>query len=124
MGMTEQGIKGEQKLFKYLRDKGVEFFQADGIGLQKGKYSLYEVKLKSEPFKPPPFLGHGLEIRQVNARIKFQEKTGMRCRFVVFQSNSNSVCSAWLDELEKGKHFDTSNGIRIYPIENFEIELL
>ncbi len=124
MGITEQGIEGEQKLFEYLRNKGIEFFQADGIGLDHNNYCIYEVKNKAEPFKPPPFLGHGLNIGQVKARLKFQKVTGMRCKFIVFQQNDNSVCSAWLDELEKGKHFDTRFGIRIYPIENFEIELV
>ncbi len=124
MGMTEQGIEGEQKLKSYLFAKGIEFFQPDGIGLDKDNYVLYEVKCLTEPFKPPPFFGHGLWIYQIQARLGFQEKTGIRVRFVVFQSKDNTVCSAWLDELEKGKHFDTKNGIRIYPIENFEIELV
>ena len=122
MGMTEQGIEGEQKLKRYLQSQDILFFQPDGIGLNKDTYTLYEVKMKSEPFKPPPFYGHGLEIYQIKARLEFYRKTGMRCRFIVFQSKDNVVCSAWLDELEKGEHFDTKNGIRIYPVDNFEIE--
>jgi len=77
MGITQQGIDGEQRLFKYLAKKGIHFFQADAIGLNAKKYEIYEVKNKAEPFKPPPFYGHGLEIRQVKARLEFQKKTGM-----------------------------------------------
>lgn len=124
MGMTQQGIEGEQLLFKYLHNKGIIFFQPDGIGLDKDNYVLYEVKNKAEPFYPPPFLGHGLEIRQVNARLNFQKKTGIRCKFIVFETKSNVICQQWLDELEKGEHFDTAKGIRIYPIDNFDIEFL
>ena len=124
MGITQQGIEGEQKLFKYLRDKGIEFFQADGIGLNQGNYCIYEVKYKSEPFMPPPFKGHGLGIRQVIARLKFQERTGMRCNFIVFDKTNDCIFSGWLDELDKGKHFDTKNGVRIYPLENFTLEQL
>lgn len=122
MGMTEEGIQGEQKLQRYLHSQGATMFQPDGIALSKDTYSLYEVKMKKEPFQPPPFLGHGLEIYQVKARLSFYKKTGIRCRFVVFQSDNGVVCSAWLDELDSGEHFDTKNGIRIYPLDNFEIE--
>ena len=44
MGITKQGIEGEQKLFKYLRSRGILFFQADAIGLDKDNYVVYEVK--------------------------------------------------------------------------------
>lgn len=123
MGMTEQGIQGEQTLKRYLAGKGITFFQPDGIGLDQEHYVLYEVKCLTEPFQPPPFLGHGLFIYQIKARLAFQDKTGIRIRFMVFNTKDNSVCSAWLDELEQGEHFDTAKGIRIYPIENFEIEI-
>jgi hypothetical protein len=124
MAAIEEGVEGEQKLFSYLRKNGVEFFQADAIGKEGGNYVVYETKNKAEPFRPPPFLGHGLELRQVRARLKFQREMGIRCKFIVFQKNDNSVCSQWLDVLEEGEKFDTKNGIRIYPIENFEIELI
>lgn len=122
MGITQQGIDGEQKLFRYLAEKGIHFFQADAIGFNAEEYEIYEVKNKAEPFKPPPFYGHGLDIRQVKARLEFQKKTGMRCKFIVFQVDEEIILTAYLDELEKGEHFDTAKGIRIYPIENFEME--
>ena len=122
MGITQQGIDGEQKLFKWLANRGVDFFQADAIGIDKDNYAIWEVKNKAEPFKPPPFYGHGLDIRQVNARLKFQSKTSIRCGFVVFELSKNIILWQWLDELEKGEHFDTKNGIRIYPVENFNLE--
>ncbi len=119
MGITEQGIDGEQKLFKYLALKGFEFFQADAVALSKSGYIVLEVKKKSEPFKPPPFYGHGLDIRQVRARLKFQEKTGMRCGLLIFEPNG-ILYKQWVDVLNKGKYFDTKKGIRIYPLESFE----
>lgn len=122
MGITQQGIKGEQTLFKWLWKKGYTYFQPDAIALSNETFSMWEVKMKEEPFKPPPFYGHGLDIRQVKARIHFQKKTGIRCGFIVFQSNKNIILWQWLDELEKGEYFDTKNGVRIYPIENFILE--
>lgn len=124
MGMTEQGIEGEQRLKTYLSSKGISFFQPDGIGLDTNNYILYEVKCLTEPFQPPPFVGHGLWVYQIRARLNFQAKTGIRVRFIVFNTKEDVIHSAWLDELEKGKHFDTARGIRIFPIENFEEEKL
>ena len=75
MGMTEEGIEGERKLFKFLWKKGVDVFQPDAIGLNKGKYELYEVK-NQERYRPPPFEGHGLPPQQIKNRLLFQQKTG------------------------------------------------
>lgn len=122
MAIRQQGYEGEQKLFRYLAEKNIRFFQPDALGFNGTDYEVYEVKNKAEPFKPPPFYGHGLEIQQVKARLEFQERTGIRCKFVVFQLNDNIVLTAYLDDLEKGEHFDTKNGIRIYPVENFVME--
>ena len=73
MGITLEGINGEQKLFAFLKKKGVTFFQADAIGLNKARYELYETK-HQERYRPPPFEGHGLPCWQIKARLTFQEK--------------------------------------------------
>jgi hypothetical protein len=122
MGMQQEGIEGEQKLGEYLKAKGIHYFQPDGIAIEDGKYIVYEVKNKGGIFKPPPFYGHGLELYQVKARLLFYEVTGVRCKFIVFDKENNKILSQWLDVLNDGNYFDTKNGIRIYPIENFDME--
>lgn len=122
MGMQVEGIEGEQKLGQYLKDKGIHYFQPDAIAMENGNYVVYEVKNKKGIFRPPPFYGHGLELYQIKARLLFYEVTDIRCKFIVFDKENNCILSQWLDILNKGKHFDTKNGIRIFPVENFELE--
>ena len=120
MGITQEGIDGEQKLFAFLKEKGVKFFQADAIGLNKDKYELYEVK-HQERFKAPPFDGHGLPRWQIDARLKFQQQTGIRCVFVVFDKETQEIFYGYLDRLNIGQHHDT-HGLkprRIFPISSF-----
>jgi len=119
MGITTDGIKGEQLLFKLLHKKGYYFFQPDAIGLKNDSFFVFGAKLKAR-FKAPPFDGHGLDKRQVRARINFEEKTGIKSVLVVFDKETNEVFLQDIKKLEEGKHFDTRNYIRIYPIENFE----
>ena len=120
MGITEEGIEGEQKLFSFIASKNVDFFQADAIGFNKGRYEIYEVKHQCR-FTPPPYEGHGLPPKQVEARLRFQEKTGIRCVFVVFDKETNEIFYQYLDVLERGEHFDTkgSKVRRIYKLTNF-----
>ena len=119
MSINDIGKVGEGMarliLKRWMKVDGI--FQADWMVKKNGVYYVVEVKHK-EMFKSPPFDGHGLEIRQVNARMMFMEETGIRCLFLVIDM-SGRVYWQWLDKLEAGKHFDTKNGIRVYPIENF-----
>lgn len=121
MGITQEGIDGEQKLFAFLKEKNVDFFQADAIGLNKDKYELYEVK-HQERYTPPPFEGHGLPKWQVDARMQFQIKTGIRCVFIVFDKETQDIFYQYLDVLELGEYFDTKGAKprRIYPLTNFK----
>ncbi len=121
MGITQEGIEGEQKLFAYLKAKNLKFFQADAIGLDKDSYALYEVK-HQERFTPPPFEGHGLPRWQIEARMNFYKKTGIRCKLVVFEKGTTNVFEQWLDVLESKEHYDTQGAKprRIYPLSNFE----
>ena len=120
MGVTEDGIKGEQKLFAFLKEKGVDFFQPDAIGLNKERYELYEVKHQAR-FKAPPFDGHGLPRWQIRARLSFQEKTGIRAVLVIFDKETQEIFYNYLDNLEKGEYLDTKgkNPRRIYKLDNF-----
>lgn len=118
MSINELGRKGEELARLFLKDKGFALFQADWIGKKDGNYTVFEVKHK-ERFLSPPFDGHGLDVRQVTARLQFYKETGIRCCFVVFEPDSNEVLTQWLDVLEAGEKFTTKNNVRIYPIENF-----
>lgn len=120
MGITEEGIDAEQWLLKRFRDKFVEAFQPDAISLENGNYVLNEIK-HQEMFEKPPFDGHGLPKWQVKARIKFYQKTKIRCRLVIRQKNPEAVYWQWLDVLEKGEFFDTKGDKprRIYNINIF-----
>lgn len=120
MGITQEGIDGEQKLFALLRQRGFDFFQPDGIGLKDNKYYLFECK-HQERFTSPPFDGHGLPRWQVQARLKFQSVTGVIAIFIVFDKKTNEVFTQSLTKLEAGKYFDTK-GLkprRVYPLTSF-----
>jgi len=120
MSITEQGRQGEIIARKILKEifKVDKIFQADWLVNAKGIWYVIEVKHK-ELFKPPPFYGQGLDIRQVKARMNFYKDAGIRCLFLVIEKPSNEVFWQWLDILETTKYFDTKNNIRIYDINNF-----
>lgn len=120
MSINDIGKDGEriarEILKKGLRVDGI--FQADWIVRKNGVYYVVEVKHK-EIYKPPPFYGHGLDIRQVRARMQFMQDTGIRCLFLVIDMNG-TVYWQWLDVLENGWHFDTKNNVRVYEIGAFK----
>lgn len=119
MSITEQGIKGEKLAREFLLTMDIDnLFQADWIVRKQDKYYVIEVKCK-EKFKAPPFDGHGLNLRQVKARMKFYRDTGIRCLFLVFDVDG-TIYWNWLDVLEQGKHIDTRNQIRVYDIKCFK----
>lgn len=122
MGLNEEGIEGEQWILKRFRDKNIEVFQPDAISLEANGYVLNEVK-HQEPFKKPPFDGHGLPRWQINARMKFYKATKIRCRLVIKEKPSNKIYWQWLDVLEKGEFFDTKGAKprRIYNINLFKL---
>ena len=119
MSINAIGREGERLartvLLERFRVDGI--FQADWIVEKGGTYYVVEVKHK-EMFKAPPFDGHGLDIRQVKSRMKFFRKFGIRCLFLVIDMTGR-IFWQWLDVLERGRKFDTKNGVRIYPIEGF-----
>lgn len=121
MSINEQGQEGEKFARKVLMKYGFyKIFGADWIiKLHNGKYVVIEVKYKSEPFKAPPFDGHGLDLRQVQAREQFRKDTGIRSILLVIDKDSEKVYWNFIDQLEKGENFTTKNQIRIYPLTNF-----
>jgi hypothetical protein len=115
--IEELGKEGEEKARIMLKKLGFLLTKPDWIGEKEGKFIQFEIKMKSAAFTPPPFLGHGLDIYQINRRIALQEKHNLKCMVIIFEKDSPNIYYQWLDKLEEGKRFDTRNGIRIYPIE-------
>lgn len=119
MGITEEGIKAE-RWFLETAMLSVPVFQPDAITFEKGKYIINEVKHQSH-YKTPPFDGHGLPPNQVSARMEFYFTTGIRCRLIVLEKDTNIVYYQWIDILENGESITTS-GIKsrkIYPLKSF-----
>jgi hypothetical protein len=104
-----------------LKRKGYSNFQSPDwlTDNPEGKTETIEVKTK-HPFKPPPFLGQGLSVRQVKLRTKLLESLDIRTVLLVIAPDTGKAYWQYLDVLEQGKHFDTRKKIRIYPIDNFE----
>lgn len=120
MGVTRDGIRGEQMLFNFLRKKGMKFFQPDAIGFDEGNYYCFEAK-HQEMFVAPPFDGHGLPRWQVKARMAFERRTNIKTILVVFDKNTNEIFYQSLAKLESGEHHDTfgKKPRRIYPLTSF-----
>jgi len=121
MGITEDGIVGEQKLFGLLKELEFKFFQADAIGEKGDEYFLFECK-HQERFNPPPFEGHGLPKRQVEARLKFYNKTGIRPILVIFDKEMKEIFYQAIDTLERLDYYDTKGNSprRIYKLTSFK----
>ena len=110
---------GERKALWMLKEFGYEVQRLDWIGKKNNEYTIFEIK-ERELFRPPPFLGTGLDQRQVYLRTQILNDLGMRTRIVVYEKGTNNIYHQYLDVLEAGKHYDTKNKIRIYPIENYK----
>ena len=119
MSINDIGKEGERMARIILKNKfkvdGI--FQADWLVNKNGIDYVIEVKHK-EMFAPPPFYGHGLDIRQVRARMDFYKRHNIRCLFLVIDMDG-TVYWQWLDTLEKTKYYDTKNRVRIYDIQEF-----
>lgn len=121
MGITLEGIEGEQFLLKFLKTKGFSVFQPDCIGLFNDIYYMFEMKYQ-ERFKAPPFDGHGLPRWQIESRLAFFHKTKIPVILVILDKETNEIFYQYLDKLDAGEHFDT-HGLkprRIYPLDNFK----
>ena len=122
MSITEDGILAEKKARNILRKFGYNNIQQiDWIVKSNNKYFVVEVKHR-ELFKPPPFLGTGLDIKQLQLRTQLFDDLNIDTLLMVFVNDI--IYSAWLSKLEKTEYFDTKNKIRIYNIKYFKkIEL-
>lgn len=121
MTIEELGKEGEQQARLLLKKRGFYIGQSDWIGKKDNQWARFEIKRK-ERFEPPPFEGHGLDIRQVNYAVEFQRATSIPTFLLIYEIGTDKWFMRRLDELEKGEKFDTKNGVRIYKLTNF-IEL-
>jgi len=114
----------ETKARHLLREAGFSYLQQlDWVGKDdKGEWVVFEIKEK-ELFTPGrnfPHYGAGLNKSQLYLRTKLLDELGFRTYLLIFAKGTNEVYEAYLDELEaKGGFYDSPNGIRIYPIQNF-----
>ena len=123
-----EGLRGEKIIREYFIKNKINFFQADLMAKIDGQWHVIEVKRQEifeKSYNPNygPFDGHGLPKWQINARLKFQEETGVYAIFYVIDKKTNIIYYQYMDLLLKGKQFQT-NGLNpriIFPLENFEI---
>jgi len=117
-----EGLKGEKIIRDYFKNNNIKFFQIDLMAKIENEWHLIEVK-RQEAFEPPPFYGHGLPKWQIDARLKFQEETGIYAILYIVDKNNNTIYYQYMDLLLKGKQFQTKGASPriIFPIENFEI---
>lgn len=120
MDNWERGRYGESKVRALLKKHGYRFMQADILANIKGEWRILEVKYQ-EKFEPPPFEGHGLPRWQVDARLKFQEETGIRAMLYVVDNPSDIIYWQYLDKLMNGETYQTegSNPRIIFPLKSF-----
>lgn len=108
--------EGQEKAQKLLNNYDIFLFQADWIGKINNNYVCFEIKDK-EPFKPPPFLGQGINKYQIQKRLNFYQDTSIRTFLLCFWKDE--IFGQWLDVLDGKEKYTTKNNIVIYPLKNF-----
>jgi len=120
--MDADGKYGEEQARLFLKKRGFWLGQLDWCGIKDNKTVIFEIKYKKK-FQPPPFIGHGLEISQIENRMKIYELTGIPTLLMVLDKEENVFYMGYIHELEKAdskdKH-DTPKRIRIYKLELFD----
>jgi hypothetical protein len=119
VSITIDGITAEKLAREWLIKKKIfNLQQLDWICKYNNKYFIVEVKSR-ELYKPPPFLGTGLDIRQLKLRNQLFIDLKIDTLLLIFEKDTNNIYYEFLSKLEKTKYFDTKNKIRIYNIINF-----
>jgi len=122
MIIEELGKEGEKQARLLLKKRGFYIGQSDWIGRKDNQWFRFEVKRK-ERFIPPPFEGHGLDVRQVEYAMQFQADTKIPTILLIWELGTNKWFWRRIDFLEKGEKFTTRNNIKIYKLSNFlEVE--
>lgn len=122
VGINEEGIEAEKRGRAFLQRHGIyNLQQIDWIYKHNNKYGILEVKAR-ELFNPPPFLGTGLDIKQIELRQQLYDDLGIDTILIIFEKGTDNIYYQSLQKLLKGKYFDTRNHIRIFPIDNYKKE--
>lgn len=123
MSITEQGIEGEKLAREWLKKHKLHNMQQlDWIVKAGNKYFIIECKMR-ELFKPPPFLGTGLDIRQIELRRQIYNDLGIETiLFIICEEKNTIYWQRLFAVLEKTIYHNTKNKIRIYNINNFKSE--
>jgi len=117
-----EGWEGESIIRAYLSKRHILHLQADLMVFVKGKWQIWEIK-HQERFEKPPFDGHGLPKWQIDARLKFQDDTGIRALLFIVDKKTGIIYWQYMDELIKGKAYQTNGKSPriIFPIESYNI---
>lgn len=121
MSILSEGRYGEMIGREWLKNHGYQVFQCDWIAENEtGQYFTIECKYQDK-FLSPPFDGHGLPLWQIKARLKFQQRHGVRALLLIIDKTTHEIIWQYLDILEEGKHFDTQGDFprRVYPLTSF-----
>lgn len=117
----EIGDKAEKHFLTSLHNKGHTVLRPDWIGIDGTDVVIYEVKAKHRPWHPPPFFGHGLDMKQRDKYLLLEELCGIRVYLVIYALDSGDILGQWLDLLTAGKHKETKYGIDVYPITSYTV---
>jgi len=122
----QRGWRGELRLQRELDQLVAEgriqaFMQPEALVIPAADAPFLIEAKDQDRFKAPPFDGHGLPVWQVALYERARAATGLRTMFLVY--DGPDCFRAWLDELERGPHFDTAGTIkrprRIYPLTSY-----
>jgi len=125
--IEEMGKEGEERARLLLKSLGYTLTKPDWIGEKDGQFTQFEIKMKAEPFtagycgkKWCEFTGHGLDIYQLERRLRLQNNHNLPCEVIIFEKEPTNIYRQSLNKLELGKRFNTPNNIRIYPLDSYE----
>jgi hypothetical protein len=114
------GFYGEGLIRDWLKSKSIPFMQVDVMFYYNNAWCLGEVKTQ-EKYEAPPYDGHGLPKWQIDARLKFQQDTGVMAYLIVYDLGEKCIYIQTLDTLLKGQHFQTNgkNPRVVFDINSF-----
>ncbi len=117
-----QGMLGEENIRNEFKKRKIPHFQVDLIFYHNEKYKLAEIK-RQEPFEPPPFMGHGLPIWQIDDRLRFYAQTGVEPWLFIIDPINKEIYYQILEQLNCQEYFNTQGmkPRRIFPLDNFRI---
>ena len=123
MDKIKTGWEGEGIIRRYLEKKHIHYMQADILAkAYNNQWHILEIK-HQEMFERPPFDGHGLPRWQIEARLKFQQDTGIKAILIIVDKITKVVYWQYMDNLINGEQFQTkgSSPRLIFPLESFKV---